>query len=144
MVDITHNARSDSPALNTTWSTTSSRVSNLTYFSQLPAGSNSTLPQDCVVLQFSDYVPWHNDHNLISAEAQQFVERLATVWFCPILFLIGGPTNFINMVVFYKQGLKERINVCLFALSLADVLYLIRSLLLNAESIYGEFVKGDM
>ena len=53
----------------------------------------------------------------------------------PILFLIGGPANVLNMAVFYKQGLKERINVCLFALSLSDFLFVLQTFVLYIESV---------
>ena len=53
----------------------------------------------------------------------------------PVLFLIGGPANVINMAVFYRQGLKERINVCVFALSLVDFLYLFQSFVQHCEAI---------
>ena len=40
------------------------------------------------------------------------------------------------MVVFIKQGLKERINLCLFFQSLADLLYMTLNFLLYANRIY--------
>ena len=48
------------------------------------------------------------------------------------------------MAVFYKQGLKERINVCLFALSLADGLYLANNMLLYGEQLYLQFTTKEM
>ena len=70
------------------------------------------------IIKFSEFVPCDNPGNVISFEVEDLVHELKDVVFLPILFLIGGPANVINMAVFYKQGLKERINVCLLALSL--------------------------
>nr|KAG5710438.1 hypothetical protein BaRGS_022256 [Batillaria attramentaria] len=67
-----------------------------------PSSQNFTLPEGCVVLQFEDFIPWDNQDNLISAEFEQFFHRVVTGWVLPMIFLIGGPTNVMNMVVFYK------------------------------------------
>ena len=80
---------------------------------------------DCKTLRFDGFIPWDNPDNLVSIEVEAFAERLKGAIVLPLLFLIGGPANVVNMAVFYKQGLRERINLCLFALSLADELYLI-------------------
>lgn len=39
------------------------------------------------------------------------------------LFLstVGMPTNFLNCLVFWRQGLRDRMNLCLFCLSLVDL-----------------------
>ena len=67
------------------------------------------------------------------------MHRMKHVILLPILFLIGGPANVINMAVFYKQGLKERINVCLFSLSLSDGLYLLYNIVLYGEKLGLQF-----
>nr|KAG5688561.1 hypothetical protein BaRGS_002776 [Batillaria attramentaria] len=43
----------------------------------------------------------------------------------PILLLVGVPTNIISCLVFYKQGLRDRMNLCLFVLALVDTGYLV-------------------
>ncbi|XP_076443955.1 uncharacterized protein LOC143282241 [Babylonia areolata] len=43
------------------------------------------------------------------------------------------------MAVFYKQGLKDRVNLCLFALSLADELCLFNAALHHGEQVYVQF-----
>ena len=96
----------------------------------------------CKTLHYDGFVPWNNPDNLVSLEAEAFAERLKGAIVLPLLFLIGGPANVINMAVFYKQGLRERINLCLFALSLADELYLIYCMFLNGESIHGQFTSS--
>ena len=104
---------------------------------------NTSILEGCKTLQFDGFVPWDNPNNLVSLEVEAFVERLKGAIVLPLLFLIGGPANVINMVVFYKHGLRERINLCLFALSLADELYLIQCMFLNGERIYGQFTTSQ-
>ena len=104
---------------------------------------NKSLLEGCKTLEFDGFIPWDNPDNLISAKLEAFAERLKGAIVLPFLFLIGGPANIINMAVFYKQGLRERINLCLFALSLADELYLIQCMFLNGERIYGQFTASE-
>ena len=107
--------------------------------------SNTTLGHEgCITIQFQDFIPWDNPDNIISFQVEDLMRRLKDVFFLPILFLIGGPANVINMAVFYKQGLKERINVCLFALSLADGLYLVNNMLWYGEQLRLQFTTKEM
>ncbi|XP_076436150.1 uncharacterized protein LOC143275757 [Babylonia areolata] len=106
--------------------------------------NTSVTSSECLVLQFQDFVPWNNPDNLISFETEDLVRRLKDVVFLPILYGIGVPANVINMAVFYRQGLKERINVCLFALSLADALYLLCNVMMYGEQLYLQFTTRDM
>ena len=110
--------------------------------------NNTTYTSDailkgCKTLHFDGFVPWNNPENLVSLEVEAFAERLKGAIVLPLLFLIGGPANVINMAVFYKQGLKERINLCLFALSLADELYLIQCMFINGERIHRQFTTEE-
>ena len=98
----------------------------------------------CISLQYQDFIPWDNPDNIISFQTEQLIRKLKDVVFLPILFLIGGPANVINIAVFYKQGLKERINVCLFALSLADGLYLANNMLWYGEQLRLQFTTKEM
>ena len=98
----------------------------------------------CLALQFqSDFLPWDNPDNLVSARTESLVRRLKDVVVLPILFLLGGPANVINMAVFHRQGLKERINVCLFALSLADNLFLLYNVAVYGEQVWLQFTTGE-
>ena len=50
--------------------------------------------------------------------------RLATVVaadLVPVVSLLGVVGNTLNVAVFFRQGLRERVNVCLFSLALADL-----------------------
>ncbi|KAL8598173.1 hypothetical protein ACOMHN_043244 [Nucella lapillus] len=96
-----------------------------------------------IILEPRDFIPWNNEDNIVSFETEDLIRRLHSVVFVPILFLIGAPANVINMAVFHKQGLKERINVCLFALSLADFCYLTCVMVLYAEQLYLQFTTKE-
>ena len=102
--------------------TTSSILQNVT--------GNVSVTDGCHVVIFEEmeFFPWDNPDNIISAEVEDMTRRVKDRVVLPIMLLIGGPANLINMAVFYKQGLKERVNLCLFALSLADELYLIQAM----------------
>ena len=111
--------------------------------SYVMSNTTSTHP-GCLILQFQAFVPWDNPDNIISSQVEDLVRRLKDLVILPILFLIGGPANVINMAVFYKQGLSVRINVCLFALSLADEFFLVNSMLLYGEQLHIQFTTKEM
>ena len=61
----------------------------------------------CKTVHFDGFIPWDNPDNIVSLEVEAFADRLKGAIVLPLLFLIGGPANVINMAVFYKQGLRE-------------------------------------
>lgn len=95
-----------------------------------------TLPADCVVLRFTDYIPWNNPYDVTSLETEQAFQTFVNGAMLPLLFLISFPTNLLNMIVFYKQGLRERVNFCLFAQSAIDFAYIIYVFAINSDNIY--------
>ena len=105
---------------------------------------NASVPAGCYVINFEEleYLPWDNPDNIVSAEVEDITRRVKDM-LIPILFLIGGPANVINMAAFYKQGLKERVNLCLFALSLADELFMIEVMLLFGEQMHVQFTTKE-
>ena len=104
--------------------------------------TSSALVNNCIILGMNTTIPWDNPHNLISLEAEFLFDKIKATILIPLLFLIGFPANCINMVVFFKQGLAERINMCLFSLALVDLIYLSAIFVLYAERIYTQFT-GD-
>ena len=58
----------------------------------------------------------------------------------PILFLLGVPGNVLSAAVFYRQGLKERINLCVFFLALADLVVITVTFFLSAEQVYRDLI----
>ena len=113
------------------------------FMPNITTSRNNSILEGCKTVHFDGFFPWDNPDNLVSLEAEAFAERLKGAIVLPLLFLIGGPANVINMAVFYKQGLRERINLCLFALSLADELYLIQCMFINGEKIHRQFTTSQ-
>ena len=105
--------------------------------------SASSVPENCIILGVNVTVPWNNPHNLISTETEHLFERIKAANIIPVLFLIGFPANCINMAVFFKQGLKERINLCLFSLALVDLFYLSTGFMFYVERIYTQFTDDE-
>ncbi|XP_076437972.1 uncharacterized protein LOC143277119 [Babylonia areolata] len=89
-----------------------------------------------------EFIPWDNPDNIISAEAEKIVYQIQDNLLA-LLVLIGVPANVINMAVFYRQGLGDRVNLCLFTLSLADGLFLISALMIHGEQIPSQFSTAD-
>ena len=115
--------------------------------STVPPHTNGTrtdptaVPDGCMVLSVEpgDFIPWDNPDNLVSQEVEQAVDLAVAVFFLPALLLLSVPTNVVNMLVFWRHGVRERINLCLFCLSLADLLYIIHSFLHNVDKVYQPF-----
>ena len=104
--------------------------------------SASSVPDNCIIFGMNTTIPWNNPNNLISLEAELLFDRIKATVFIPVLFLIGFPANCINMAVFFKQGLKDRINLCLFSLALVDLLDLTIIFAVNADKLYS-FTSKD-
>ena len=115
--------------------------------STVPPHTNGTrthptaVPDGCMVLSVEpgDFIPWDNPDNLVSQEVEQAVDLAVAVFFLPALLLLSVPTNVVNMLVFWRHGVRERINLCLFCLSLADLIYIIQSFLHNVDKLYQPF-----
>ena len=105
---------------------------------------NMSVPEGCHVVRFENtgVLPWYNQEDIVSAKVEDIARRVKDN-VLPVIFLIGGPANVINMAVYYKQGLKERINLCLLALSLADELFLIYSMFLFGVQIHVLFTTEE-
>ena len=97
----------------------------------------------CIILDLNATIPWDNPHNLVSFQTEYLFDRIKSAIIIPALFLIGFPANCINMTVFFKQGLKERINFCLFSLALVDLICLTEIFMINVERIYTQFTDGE-
>lgn len=60
----------------------------------------------------------------MTKDVRQMIEVVCFAGVMSVLCLIGIPANVINCLVFYRQGLQDRINTCLFSLALVDCAYL--------------------
>ena len=105
--------------------------------------SVSGVPDSCIILGLNATIPWDNPHNLVSMETERLFDRIKSAIVIPALFLVGFPANCINMAVFFRQGLRERINLCLFSLALVDLICLTEIFAPNAERIYTQFTDGE-
>ena len=67
------------------------------------------------VLQIVTHDPEEDNlEGLISAATALVIQTVVEVGILPVLVLCGVTMNVINMAVFYRQGLSDRINLCLF------------------------------
>ena len=105
--------------------------------------SVSSAPDSCLILGMNTTIPWDNPLNLISMETEYLFDRINSAILVPALYLIGLPANCINMAAFFKQGLKEKINFCLFSLALVDLICLTEIFMIHAERIYTQFTDGQ-
>lgn len=60
------------------------------------------------------FLPWNNPDNVITHSTFRDIELVFNCVLDPLLWLLGVSTNVINCVVFYRQGLRDRMNLCLF------------------------------
>ncbi|XP_076452287.1 uncharacterized protein LOC143287930 [Babylonia areolata] len=102
-------------------------------------------PEGCLVFntQFGDFIPWDNPDNIISHNVPKVVDFVVGTICLPVLCLVSFPTNVLSMLVFWKQGLKERVNLCLFYLSLVDFLHMLHAFFCNVDRIYLPFMTDD-
>ncbi|KAK7495261.1 hypothetical protein BaRGS_00013443 [Batillaria attramentaria] len=106
--------------------------------------TNVSAPDGCITLQLRpfEFNPWDNPDNLMSHEVEHLFDVIVAVGFLYVLFLVSAPTNVISMIAFYKQGIKERINLCLFLQSFADLVYMTFNFLLYSDRLYLEIRNG--
>ncbi|XP_025082575.1 uncharacterized protein LOC112557110 [Pomacea canaliculata] len=74
----------------------------------LPSAMSSTSPRD--LMSYNDYLTMLSVFNCVLK---------------PVIIAVGVPTNVISCVVFWRQGLRSRMNVCLLALVLVDLCFLL-------------------
>ena len=97
-----------------------------------------TSPEGCLVIPFSLFSPWSHPEDLVSRQTQQDVNKFLNVYILTALFLVSVPTNLLNMAVFWRHGLRERINLCLFSLAFADFVVVTSLFHWNLDSLYSE------
>nr|KAG5707050.1 hypothetical protein BaRGS_019655 [Batillaria attramentaria] len=90
----------------------------------------------------AEFTPWDNPDNLVSYAVEELLELVVNGVALPVLFLVSLPTNIISAIVFYRQGLQERINLCVFSLSLVDMLYVVFAFCLFSDRLYSKLTGG--
>ncbi|XP_076437619.1 uncharacterized protein LOC143276848 [Babylonia areolata] len=130
--------------LNTSDDTITEKVFSSSDFQTALTIKNNSLSHGCTEVFFDEmeYIPWDNPQNLISAETEFMVHRIQDNTLA-VLFVIGAPANIINMLVFYKQGLKDRVNLCLFALSFSDLMFLITFMFMYGDQLHLQFTTQE-
>ena len=85
--------------------------------------------------------------DVVSTETINFFNALKGSVLLPALIFFGVPTNILNLVVFCKHGLHQRINLCLFSLSAVDLFFLTLLFFMYVEQIrsvaFGEYVNTN-
>jgi len=97
-----------------------------------------TPPEGCLVSPFSLFSPWSHPEDLVSRQTQQDVNKFLNVYILTALFLVSVPTNLLNMAVFWRHGLRERINLCLFSLAFADFVVVASHFEWKLDGLYSE------
>ena len=97
--------------------------------------------EGCLLIPHSAFLPDNSPEDLVSYETRRHVWKFVDVYFLLLCVFVSVPTNVINMIVFWKHGIKARINLCLFCLSLVDLLLLVSQFLMYAEEIYATISK---
>ena len=102
-----------------------------------------------VVYKQLDYLPWNNPDSKVSLKTVVLTFKVIGAVFMPMLALIGMVANATNCLVFFKQGLRDRINMLLFSLACVDFIVecyvFIKSLELTYTLIVGRFtMTGPM
>lgn len=94
---------------------------------------------DQVNLTQDDFLNWKT----VQISSSKYIQRLVEIiWFSGLLTtvcLIGIPTNVLNCIVFWRQGLKDRMNLCLFSLALMNTCCLACSLTIYCVSSFVRF-----
>ncbi|XP_076468959.1 uncharacterized protein LOC143299559 [Babylonia areolata] len=116
-------------------------TTNLSTLSDLPP-TYLRNPRSCLIFETGDggFVPWNNPDNIFSQEAERTIDIVVDL-LALCLFFLSFPCNILNMIVFWKHGIKERINLCLFCLSLADFTHMFISFFFNVDRLYTPFTE---
>ncbi|XP_076471185.1 uncharacterized protein LOC143301065 [Babylonia areolata] len=74
---------------------------------------------------YDDGSPASGSGSIISDEDYRGAERVIECGLLPAVSLLGLPANILNVMVFHRQGLRDKMNLCLFTLALVDFMYLL-------------------
>lgn len=73
--------------------------------------------------------------DFVTLQAAYLTIVIADLALIAVVSVFGLPGNVLNAAVFYRQGLGERINLCLFALAVVNLIVLISLLMSTAEEL---------
>ncbi|XP_076448498.1 uncharacterized protein LOC143285154 [Babylonia areolata] len=75
---------------------------------------------------------------ILSDATYRVVEKALDCGGRPFFFFIGAPTNLLNMIIFFRQGLRDRMNLCLFSLAFVDLMYVTSKFIMASYCFVGE------
>lgn len=78
---------------------------------------------------------------VVSAETRHLVDIVVNVGLTTLICMVGVPANAITCLVFWRQGLKDRMNLCLFSLALVDGVYLTCMFAIQPVNFFIEWCK---
>lgn len=92
---------------------------------------NLEVPAGCIPATFKEY-----PDDPISHHTEQLITKVRGTILMPLLFLIGVSGTCLSLLVFYRQGLGNRINLCLFSLELVNLINVTYLFVINVDSVY--------
>ncbi|KAK7116346.1 hypothetical protein V1264_002040 [Littorina saxatilis] len=105
---------------HTTSFTNSPTIDNI----YISISDDNATTSECVRLSLSSLKICSQRDTVMSQASRAWMEDVMYIGLLPLLAVVGVLTNVINCVVFNAQGLKDRVNMCLFCLCLADIVFL--------------------
>ncbi|XP_025078494.1 uncharacterized protein LOC112554728 [Pomacea canaliculata] len=94
----------------------------------------------CLVVHHTDVHTSTSQDNNTYKQALHWTTIVCCGAIIPLLTILGLPGKVLCAVVFYKQGLRERINLCLFALAVIDIIVVIDIFIASSELLYREVI----
>ncbi|XP_076456366.1 uncharacterized protein LOC143290737 [Babylonia areolata] len=82
-------------------------------------------PNHTATLPPAFFIPCDNPGNIVSPFVAETMDLVVYAGIFPALVTSGVITNVINMAVFARQGLSDRIHLCLFSLAVSDTGFLL-------------------
>ncbi|XP_025089797.1 uncharacterized protein LOC112561487 [Pomacea canaliculata] len=84
------------------------------------------------------FAPWDDPRDIMSYKDYLTTLFIVQNFLHPVVVVVGVPSNIISCVVFWRQGLGDRMNVCLLTLSLVDLCLLLVSLVYSVGYYLGQ------
>ncbi|PVD26179.1 hypothetical protein C0Q70_13848 [Pomacea canaliculata] len=96
------------------------------------------------VKEDTDHVIVKGVDSIISNEVVFWIGAIANAGLQPLLFILGAPGNILCAAVFYKLGLRERINLCVFALALVDLATITFTVFIAVEAALRDLLEVEL
>lgn len=74
--------------------------------------------------------------DVISKETRQLLEMICYAGVTSLICVVSVPANVVNCLVFWRQGLHERMNLCLFCLALVNCFHLTIIFVVQCVSVF--------